>query len=81
MCYTCCHLSMGKQPRRCTLKPLRQVCAAIAWWRAVHMGGAIRKLEKNFIETKNHKETEEMFSETEVSTQGSKMNRFKYFKG
>ena len=36
---------------------------------------------KNFIETKNHKETEEMFSETEVSKQGSKVNRFKYFKG
>ena len=45
------------------------------------MGGAIRKLQKNFIETKNHKETEEMFSETEVSTQGSKVNGFKYFKG
>jgi len=35
---------------------------------------------RNFIETKNHKETEEMFSETEVSKQGSKVNRFKCFK-
>ena len=81
MSYTCCHLSMGKRTGRCTLKPIRQVCAVIAWWRGVHLGGAIRKLQKNFIETKNHKETEEMFSETEVSTQGSKVNRFKYFKG
>ena len=72
---------MGKQTGRCTLKPIRQVCAVIAWWRGVHMGGAIRKLQKNFIETKNHKETEEMFSEKEVSKRGSKVNRFKCFKG
>ena len=45
------------------------------------MGGVTPLTGKNFIETKNHKETEEMFSETEVSTQGSKVNRFKYFKG
>ena len=81
MSYTCCHLSIGKQTGRCTLKPLRRVCAVIAWWRAVHMGGVTPLTGKNFIETKNHKETEEMFSETEVSKQGSKVNRFKYFKG
>ena len=45
------------------------------------MGGTIRKLEKNFIETKNHKETEEMFSETEVSTQGSKWTDLNILKG
>ena len=81
MCYTCCHLSMGKQTGRCTLKPIRQVCAVMALWRGVHMGVVTCKLQKNSIETKNHKETEEMFSETEVSKQGSKVNRFKYFKG
>ena len=81
VCYTCCHLSMGKQTGRCTLKPIRQVCAVMALWRGVHMGGVTCKLQKNSIETKNHKETEEMFSETEVSKQGSKVNRFKYFKG